>query len=78
MPDCILIDWMMPNDGPVTRFMSEIRRMPSGDRPKIVYLTSEYTEANFATAKRHGADTLMMKPFDRELFLRPFVESGIL
>jgi DNA-binding response OmpR family regulator len=52
--------------------------MPSGDRPKIIYLTSEYTETDFATARRHGADTLMMKPFDRELFLRPLVEAGIL
>jgi two-component system, chemotaxis family, chemotaxis protein CheY len=76
MPDCVLVDWMMP-DGDVMKFMTKLRAMPGGDKLKVVYLTSEYDEVNIARALRTGADTHMMKPFDREAFLRPLVESGV-
>jgi two-component system chemotaxis response regulator CheY len=77
MPDCLLVDWMMP-DGDVMKFLTKVRAMPGGDKPKIIYLTSENDDVNVARAKRTGADTYMMKPFDRETFLRPFVEVGVL
>jgi two-component system chemotaxis response regulator CheY len=77
MPDCVLVDWIMP-DGDVMKFLTKLRAMPGGDKPKVIYLTSENDEINVARAMRTGADTYMMKPFDREAFLRPFVETGIL
>ena len=77
MPDCLLVDWMMP-DGEVMKFMTKLRAMPGGDQLKVIYLTSENDEADIARAKRNGADTYMMKPFDREAFLRPLVETGML
>jgi two-component system chemotaxis response regulator CheY len=76
MPDCVLVDWMMP-DGDVMKFLTKLRAMPGGDKPKVIYLTSENDEINIARAVRNGADTHMMKPFDREAFLRPLVETGI-
>ena len=42
-----------------------------------MYLTSENDQINVARALRCGADIHMMKPFDREQFLRPFVEAGL-
>ncbi len=77
MPDCVLVDWMMP-DGDVMKFLTKLRATPGGDKAKVIYLTSEYDEVNVARAMRTGADAHMMKPFDREAFLRPFVETGIL
>jgi two-component system chemotaxis response regulator CheY len=77
MPDCVLVDWIMP-DGDVMKFLTKLRAMPGGDKPKVIYLTSENDEVNIARAMRTGADTYMMKPFDREAFLRPFVETGVL
>jgi two-component system chemotaxis response regulator CheY len=78
MPDCIVIDWMMPSNGSIVTLMRNIRALPGGERPLIFYLVSEYTDADFAAAKQNGANALMMKPFDRETFLRPLVESGFL
>ena len=78
MPDCIVIDWMMPSNGSIVTLMRNIRALPGGERPLIFYLVSEYTDADFAAAKQKGANALMMKPFDRETFLRPLVESGFL
>ncbi len=76
MPDCVIVDWMMP-DGEVMKFLTKLRAMPGGDQTKIIYLTSEHDEINLARAKRNGADTHLMKPFDREAFLRPLVETGV-
>jgi two-component system chemotaxis response regulator CheY len=76
MPDCVLVDWMMP-DGDVMKFLTKLRAIPGGDQAKVIYLTSENDEINVARALRSGADAHMMKPFDREAFLRPLVETGI-
>jgi two-component system chemotaxis response regulator CheY len=76
MPDCVLVDWMMP-DGDVMKFLTTLRGMPGGDKPKVIYLTSENDEVNLARAMRSGADAHLMKPFDREAFLRPLVETGV-
>jgi two-component system chemotaxis response regulator CheY len=76
MPDCIIVDWDMP-DGDAMRFLSQLRALPGGDKPKVFYLTSENDPVQVARALRSGADVHMMKPFDRESFARPFVEAGL-
>lgn len=76
MPDCVIVDWMMP-DGEVMKFLTKLRAMPGGDQMKVIYLTSENDTINVARARRNGADTHLMKPFDREAFLRPLVETGV-
>ena len=65
MPDAIFVDANMPVlDG--IEFVRELRRMPGGDRPKILYCTSENDVPQIARALHAGADDYMMKPFDRE------------
>jgi two-component system chemotaxis response regulator CheY len=65
MPDAIFVDAHMPVlDG--FEFVKELRRMPGGDHPKIVYCTSEHDVAQIARAMHAGADDYIMKPFDRE------------
>ena len=76
MPDCVIVDWHMP-DGDAIRFMSKLRALPGGDKPKVLYMTSENDPVQVARALRSGADVHMMKPFDRETFARPFVEAGL-
>jgi two-component system, chemotaxis family, chemotaxis protein CheY len=76
MPDAILLDWSMPVlDG--FGFLKQLRRMPGGDRPKVVFCTSEYDVAHIARAMHAGADEFMMKPFDREIVQAKFEEIGI-
>ncbi|HEX9905713.1 MAG TPA: response regulator [Propylenella sp.] len=76
MPDCVVVDWQMP-DGDAMRFLGKLRALPGGNRPTVVYLTSENDPIHVARALRSGADIHMMKPFDREQFLQPLVEAGL-
>ena len=42
LPDAILLDWNMPKmDG--YDFLRVLRRLPGGDRPKVVFCTTETT-----------------------------------
>ncbi len=64
MPDAIFVDAQMPVlDG--FEFLKEVRHMPGGERPKIVYCVAEHDVAQIARAMHAGADDYMMKPFDR-------------
>ena len=76
MPDCIVVDWQMP-DGDAIGFLAKLRALPGGNGPTIMYLTSENDPIHIARALRSGADAHMMKPFDRESFVKPFVEAGL-
>ena len=71
MPDAILVDGAMPVlDG--YEFLRELRAMPGGELPKVVFCTSEYDVAQIARAMHAGADDFMMKPFDREAMVLKF------
>jgi len=76
MPDCVVVDWQMP-DGDVMKFLTKLRALPGGAQPTVMYLTSEADPENVARAMRSGADVHLMKPFDRESFMKPFAEAGL-
>ncbi len=76
MPDCVVVDWHMP-DGDALAFMAALRALPGGAKTTVMYLTSENDPVQVARALRSGADIHMMKPFDRDTFLRPFVDAGL-
>src|SRR5208282_3609651 len=76
MPDAVLVDSSMPVlDG--YEFLRELRAMPGGDKPKIVFCTSEYDVAQIARAMHAGADDFLMKPFDREHIQSKFESIGV-
>jgi len=65
VPDVVLLDWNMPvMDG--FEFLIELRRLPGGDGPKVVFCTTENGIAHIRAAIEAGADEYVMKPFDRE------------
>lgn len=76
MPDAILLDWNMPVMNGVD-FLSELRKMPGGDSPKVVFCTTENDVAQIARALKAGADEYIMKPFDREIVAAKFGEAGL-
>ncbi len=77
MPDAILLDWNMPvMDG--FDFLRALRAMPSGDRPKVVFCTTENDLAHIARAMHAGADEYIMKPFDKEIVEAKFQEVGLI
>ncbi|MGQ7794206.1 response regulator [Faunimonas sp. B44] len=77
MPDCVVVDWNMP-DGDGLEFVKQLRAMPGGSQPKVMYCTSENDRTKVAKAMRLGADVHMMKPFDRESLVRTFSEAGLI
>ncbi len=71
MPDAILVDSSMPMlDG--YEFLRRLRRMPGGDRPKVVFCANENDVSQIARAMHAGANDFMMKPFDRDLLQAKF------
>jgi two-component system chemotaxis response regulator CheY len=77
MPDAILLDWNMPvMDG--YEFLRALRAMPGGDRPKVVFCTTENDLAHIARAMHAGADEYIMKPFDKEIVEAKLQEVGLL
>ncbi|MDO9382436.1 MAG: response regulator [Hyphomicrobiaceae bacterium] len=66
MPDIIFLDWHMPGSGKLDAIPA-IRAIESDRRPHIVYVTTEHDTLDIARALSAGADSYMMKPFDRAM-----------
>lgn len=76
MPDAILLDWNMPvMDG--YQFLRELRKLPDGGDPKVVFCTTENDLAHIARAMHAGANEYIMKPFDKEIMTAKFQEVGL-
>jgi len=77
LPDAILLDWNMPKmDG--YDFLRALRGLPGGDRPKVVFCTTENDVAHIARALQAGANEYIMKPFDRGIVQAKFQEIGLI
>lgn len=77
MPDGILLDWNMPAmDG--FEFLRQLRKMPGGSKPKVVFCTTENDVSQIARAMHAGADEYIMKPFDRQIVQSKFEEIGLI
>ena len=48
-------------------FLRNLRRMPGGDQPKVVFCTTENDVAHIARALHAGANEYIMKPFDKDI-----------
>ena len=77
MPDAVLLDWNMPNMNGYD-FLQSLRKMPDGDRPKVVFCTTENDVAHIARALHAGANEYIMKPFDKEIVEAKFQEIGLI
>lgn len=77
LPEAVLLDWNMPNmDG--YEFLRQLRRMPGGDLPRVVFCTTENDVAHIARALHAGANEYIMKPFDKEIVEAKFQEVGLI
>jgi len=71
MPDAILLDWNMPIKSGI-EFLKDLRGFEGGDKPKVVFCTTENDVGHIAMALRAGADEYIMKPFDRDILESKF------
>lgn len=77
MPDAVLLDWNMPvMDG--MQFLNALRQEDGGERPKVVFCTTENDLDHIMKAIRSGANEYIMKPFDREIVEAKFQEVGLI
>jgi len=74
LPEAILLDWNMP----VMDFLCNLRRLPNGDAPKVVFCTTENDVAHIARALEAGANEYIMKPFDKEIIAIKLQEVGLI
>ena len=77
MPNAILVDWTMPvMDG--YDFVKNLRDLPGGDEPIVVFCTSVRDVDRIVEALAIGADEYIMKPFDSDIIESKFALAGIL
>jgi len=76
MPDAVLLDSDMPEmDG--IDFLAALRKQEGGQRPKVVYVTSENDVDRITRAISAGASAYLMKPFDRDTLVERFHQIGL-
>jgi len=75
MPNVILLDWNMPVMNGLD-FLKSLRKEPGGERPKVVFCTTENDMAHITEALRYGADEYVMKPFDSDIIASKLAEVG--
>lgn len=77
MPDAVLLDWNMPvMDG--IEFLVALRKESGGDRPKVIFCTTENDADHITRAISAGANEYIMKPFDRDIITAKFQEVGLI
>jgi two-component system chemotaxis response regulator CheY len=71
MPDAILLDWAMPIMSGL-EFLKLLRAFVGGEKPRVVYCTTENDVGAIALALKSGASDYMLKPFDRAVLESKF------
>jgi len=77
MPNSILLDWNMPVMNGI-EFLRELRKLPTGMDPKVVFCTTENDFSFIQEALAAGANEYIMKPFDSEIIQSKFSQLGLL
>jgi two-component system chemotaxis response regulator CheY len=77
MPDVVLLDWNMPVlDG--LGFLKVLRASAGGERPIVVFCTTENELSRIQEAIVAGANEYIMKPFDRDILETKFAQVGLI
>ena len=75
-PEAILLDWNMPIMNGI-EFLKELRKLPGGDKPVVVFCTTENDIRHIQEAINAGANEYIMKPFDADIIRAKFSQVGL-
>ena len=76
MPDFILLDWYMPVMSGI-EFIRALRSTDEGQKPKVVFCTTENDYNKILEAISAGADEYVMKPFDEAIIKEKLIQIGL-
>jgi two-component system, chemotaxis family, chemotaxis protein CheY len=77
LPDAVIVDWNMPVlDG--IGFVRQLRALPGGQLPAVIFCTTESSADHIVTALEAGANEYIMKPFDSEIVRLKLEQAGVL
>ena len=77
MPNAILLDWNMPVKSGLD-FIKELRAVPKGEEPIVVFCTAERDIMKITQALDAGANEYIMKPFDSDIIESKFHQAGLI
>jgi len=77
LPTAVLLDWNMPVMSGI-EFLRALRAMPGGDKPVVVFCTTENDIEHIQEAIEAGANEYIMKPFDSEILQAKFAQVGLI
>lgn len=77
LPDFILLDWNMPIMSGID-FVREMRKLPDGQTPVVVFCTTENDMKHIQEALSAGANEYIMKPFDSGIIESKLSQLGLL
>ncbi len=77
LPDAVLLDWNMPRMTGI-EFLREMRQLDGGDKPVVVFCTTENDISRISEALEAGANEYVMKPFDETVLASKFQQAGLL
>ncbi len=77
MPDIVLMDWNMPVMDGLTS-VRKIRSLPGGDKPIVIFCTTENDLSKIQQAIEAGANEYIMKPFDKTILSGKFEQLGLM
>jgi two-component system chemotaxis response regulator CheY len=76
LPALVLLDWNMPVMNGLD-FLHAMRKMPGGDKPSVVFCTTENDLAHIQEALGAGANEYIMKPFDADIIRGKLEQLGL-
>jgi two-component system chemotaxis response regulator CheY len=76
LPDFILLDWNMPVMNGLD-FVRGLRMLPGGEKPSVVFCTTENDLNHIQQALGAGANEYIMKPFDADIIRGKLEQLGL-
>ena len=77
LPDFVLLDWNMPVMNGL-EYIRALRQIPGGDKPTVVFCTTENDLSHIQEALGAGANEYIMKPFDADIIRGKLEQLGLI